>query len=202
MGSEGFWAALEAAGPSASFETFDPLLVDDVLTAERSNAQYDRRKAFVASYAWAVPTREAIERIRDALGERDVLEVCAGNGLWASLLADAGLCVTATDWSQPGLASYVPVATMEASEAVRAHPHCQVLLFCWPPFRDECAFRALRSFEGDHIVYIGDVRFTAEARFHGLLASSWTLLDQIPLPSWPGTSDCVSVYGRRGTSKC
>jgi hypothetical protein len=86
---------------------------------------------------------------------------------------------------------------MEAEAAVRAHPECQAIFFCWPPFKDDCAFRALRTFAGDRLVYAGDVRFTAEARFHALLASDWALEAQLPLPSWPGIEDALYLYLRR-----
>ena len=197
MTGNDFWPAIEAAGPQDRFETFDPLLVDDVLQAERSSVQYDRRRAFFSSFAWAVPTREAVDKIVEAVGGRSVLEICAGSGLWSKLLADAGLSVIATDRVSPGPGAHHPVQALEAELAVLEHRNRAALMACWPPFKDDCAFRALRAFTGDLTVYVGDPRFTAEQNFHALLESSWELLDAIPLPSWPGTRDGVRIFRRR-----
>jgi hypothetical protein len=197
MDESEIWSAIEAAGPLLESSTFDPLLVDDVVWAERLTSQYDRRRAFVASYAWAVPTREAIRRICTFVGGHRVLEVCAGSGLWARLLSSAGTSVVATDGA-PGLQdAWFPVEVAEAEAAVRRHTDCQALLLCWPPFKDACAFRALRTFDDDLAIYIGDVRFTAEVQFHSLLLRSWELIQSIPLPSWPGIVDGVYLYARK-----
>src|SRR5690606_27511086 len=133
----------------------------------------------------------------ERLGGRKVLEVCAGNGVWACLLANAGACVVATDAASPPFEPYFPLELLDAETAVRQHPECGALLVVWPPFKDGCAFRALRAFAGDLLVYAGDLRFTADERFHALVASEWRLLEEVPLPSWPGTDDAARVY-RRG----
>ena len=190
------WQAIEAAGPLAAPVMFDPLTVDDVLTAERDAAQYDRRRAFVAEYAWAVPTQEAIQKLSAAIEGRSVLEVCAGTGLWARLLAEAGVSVIATDWAQRIEDIWYPVEHLEAEAAVQRHADCRALMLCWPPYREDCAYRALRAFTGDLVVHIGDPRFTAEERFYGLLREQWALMRELPLPSWPGTADAIHVYER------
>ncbi len=195
MGDSTIWERIEAFGPTTDPGFFDPLLVDDVTQAERSATQFDSRRTFVADYAWAVPTREAVKCICDFVGERTLLEVCAGQGLWASLIALEGTAVVATD-GQLSAGAHFPVEPGEGSAAVRCHAECRALLVCWPPFKDSCAFHALSAFSGDRVVYVGDVRFTAEARFHSLLDSSWQLTDQIALPSWPGTADFAFFYER------
>ncbi len=191
------WASIATAGPSEEWATFDPLLVDDVIGAERSATQYDRRKAFVASFGWSVPTVEAIKRICVSVGERTILEVCAGGGLWASLLSEAGATLIATDGLRQTVDSHFPVEVMEAEIAVRRYAGCQALLLCWPPFRDDCAFRALGAFKGDRVVYVGDARFTADSQFHAVLEASWELTDQFPLPSWPGIADRACIYSKK-----
>ena len=197
MSTPGLWAALEAAGPLAAPVTFDPLTVDDVVAAERSAAQYDRRRAFVADHAWAVPTRDAISQLSSAIGGRTVLEVCAGSGLWARLLCDAGVAIVATDAAEGLQATWFPVGQLEAEAAVRRHPQCEALLLCWPPFRDDCAARALTAFHGDLVVHIGDERFTADEAFYTALRDGWTPSLEVPLPSWPGTADAARVYVRK-----
>lgn len=190
------WAAIEAAGPLPDNASFDPLLVQDVLQAERYRAQYDRRRQFIASFAWAVPTREAVAAIAAFTQGRRVLEVCAGSGLWARLLAEAGVDIVASDALFPAGPAYAAILVMDAVSAVRSHPERAFLLICWPPFRRDCARLALEEFAGDRLAYIGDSRFTAEAGFHALLARDWRLAADLALPSWPGIDDRLRLYQR------
>jgi hypothetical protein len=71
-------------------------------------------------------------------------------------------------------------------------------LICWPPDKQDIAAKALLAFSGNRLVYVGDARFTANADFHKLLASDWVIVERIMLPSWPGVSDWVQLYRRRG----
>ncbi len=195
------WADIEASGPlgpDGASESAPPPGVDPIWWAERSHTQEDRRRSFIARYAWCVPAREAIEAIADFAGARAILEICAGSGLWARLLGGAGGRVLATDGSPcpPASGAYVEVEALEAEQAVREHPEADVLLLVWPPMRDSCAIRATRAFAGDRLIYAGDVRFTADAAFHGLLAHDWQLLRRLPLPYWPGLDDAVYLYER------
>jgi hypothetical protein len=192
---EALWAAVSASGPRPE-EPFDPLLVGDVLQAERAMTQAERRKAFVAAYSWAVPTPLAVDLIVASVRRRSILEVCAGSGLWARLVSSRGVKLVATDGVEPRTPPFYPIEVIDAEAAVLRHRGCQSLLLCWPPYRDDCAFRALRAFEGDRVLYIGDSRFTAESGFHDRLNSSWKLIQEVALPSWPGTSDALRVYGR------
>jgi hypothetical protein len=191
-----FWAAVQAAGPLAGPVSFDPLTVDDVLAAEREVAQYDRRRAFVADYAWAVPTQAAIQLLVDIIGTRRTLEVCAGTGLWARLLSNAGVSIVATDWAERIDAPWYQIEHLEAEAAVKRHADCDALLLCWPPYREDCAYRALQAFTGDRVIHIGDTRFTAEQRFYDLLTADWRRLHELALPSWPGSTDAVTIYER------
>src|SRR5262245_711954 len=99
MDIEELWAKIEAAGPiDSSAELPEPPIgVDEHGWREREAQQSDRRRQFFALYAWAVPAREVISAIARFVTGRKLLEVCAGQGLWASLLADEGLDVLATD---------------------------------------------------------------------------------------------------------
>lgn len=194
------WARIEAASPrDDSLEDLPepPIGVDEDDWRSRALSQSDRRRSFIAYYGWAVPNREAITAIAAFVSGRKLLEVCAGQGLWARLLTAAGLEVIATDGEPPPVLEHFAVEAMEVEAAVLAHPECGALLICWPPFQNEAAFRALRAFNGDRVAYVGDARFTAERRFHQLLADEWALRDQIGIPSWPGLDDYAYLYRRR-----
>ena len=192
------WARIDAAAPldSLTLAEATPYSYDDG-SSERRFSQADRRRTFIALYAWAVPTREAIGSIAAFLQGDRVLEVCAGSGLWARLLADRSTRVVATDACAPDGVPYVPIELSEAEAAVAAHPDCRSLLMVWPPFRRDCAHRALRAFAGDKVAYVGDARFTGDQRFHELLDREWQLQNMFQIPAWPGLDDHVYLYSRR-----
>lgn len=199
MDQNALWEAIEAAGPLDVEESLSeplPAGVDAGFWRERSLTQSDRRRAFIALYAWAVPSRAVIADIAAFVGPRRVLEICAGNALWSRLLACAGVDILATDGVNHGQAQYLPVEPLDAEMAVRAHPQCAALLLCWPPFRNDCAFRALRAFAGDQVVYVGDARFTGDVQFHRLLQDEWLLQERVIIPAWPGLDDYVNLYTR------
>lgn len=188
MDDADLWAAIEDAGP---LDPDDPSFQETALAAagdasERLLAQTDRRRTFLALYSWSVPAHDAVDAIASFAGGRSILEVCAGYGLWARLLTAAGSTVVATDGARSSIEPYVPVETLDAEAAVRAYPGCQMLFLCWPPFGGDFAARTLAAFSGDRLVYAGDVRFTADPTFHGLVTRQWMLQREILLPSWPG----------------
>ena len=84
-----------------------------------------------------------------------------------------------------------------------AHPE-RVLLLCWPPFDDDAAsYAPLRAYQGDALLYIGDLPgpdgtrgATGTTRFHRELALNWTPAEQAALPNWPGLADRLVVYRR------
>ena len=173
-----------------------------------------RRRAFMRLYGWAVPTAEAIGRVRDFVGERRALEIGAGNGLWACLLSAWGVSVTATDdysWAapppgvkarlpsgfpvQPG--RFSPVERLDAVEAVGKYVDHQALLLCWPPYGRPMAHWALAAFQGDRVVFVGDQGCTADDAFHEELKQHWQMDDVVRIPTWPGIHDAVYLYRRK-----
>jgi hypothetical protein len=193
------WQGIEASGPLswADNPPEPPPGVDADEWMERTQSQAGPRRTFIAFYGWSVPDRRAIGRIREFVGDRALLEVCAGNGLWARLLSGTGVRVTATDAAPVAAASLVPIEVLEAEAAVRAHVECTALMLSWPPFRSDAAYRALRTFGGDRLVYTGDARFCADERFHALIDTGWRLEERLPLPTWPGLADHVDLYVAR-----
>ena len=141
-----------------------------------------------------MPTRPVIGAIARFFEGRAVIEVCAGAGLWAKLLASMGVDVVATDGMQPHGQPHSRIKVLEAEEAVRAYAERRAMLICWPPHEQDVAFRALHGFAGDRLVYAGDVRFTANDDFHAALARGWVLQERMPLPSWPGLDDHAYLY--------
>ena len=191
--SDALWSALVAAGPRPwAHQGTESADSDDALRGEHA-----RRRTFIAWYGYAVPTREAVRAVADFLEGCSVLEVCAGLGLWARLLRDGGVNVTATDAGAPQGPSYVRIEQRDALSAVAGLGPCDALLLCWPPDGQPVAAEVLRRFGGGRFIFIGDGRFTGDAAFHDMLGSDWRLERMLPLPSWPGIDDCVRLYTRR-----
>lgn len=133
-------------------------LWDDYSMSE-SARRYRLRRKLVRRYSWAIPNDEALDAIA-ALGP--VVEVGAGTGYWAKLLAERGVDVVAYDIHTPGSGkntyghhtSWFDVKQGNV-EVVREHPD-RTLFLCWPPFDDPMAAEAAYWYQGEHIAYIGE----------------------------------------------
>jgi len=179
-----------------------------------SMRSYYARGYATSAYAWAVPSPEAIEKIA---AWSPILEVGAGRGYWAKLLAEAGADVIATDpWAPED--TFYPVEKLLDTEAVRKHGSGRTLLMVWPPYDMSVAFDALRAFEevgGRRLVYVGEGSggCTADDAFHeavGLGSAGWRNKEGPPednrgweqtdgdwdLPQWDGIHDSVYYLQR------
>ena len=175
-----------------------------------------QRMSFVERFSWAVPSREAIaEIIRFAAGDL-ILEVCAGRGLWARLIEGAGGRIIATD-EEPGWESrtegrsptiptaiaearrcFTDVEPLDAVAAVRAHPEARVLMMVWPPYDDPMDFEVLDAFDGDRLIYVGELGdCTGSAAGAARIEAEWEEEQQIWIPQWPGCHDSMTLWRRR-----
>lgn len=214
---EDLWTAIERGGPRvkgrgepsyvknrAAWEAYYNLKIEDI----------KRRHAFLATYAFAIPTPEAIEAIREHVGDRKLLELGAGSGLWARLLCAAGVFVTATDdgsWGSRGgkadedrhvipIGRYFLVERYDGVEAVHRYPDHRALFLCWPPYDKPMATAALRAFTGDRLVYIGedDSGCTGDEALHELRrGDEWEEVAELAIPQWWGIHDRLWLYSRR-----
>ncbi|NHJ86440.1 MAG: class I SAM-dependent methyltransferase, partial [Asgard group archaeon] len=85
------WLQKIAMGLWEDIENASPISNNDFLE------DWHRRQNFTQNYAWAVPTRQAIAKLQEFVGNDQVLEVGAGKGAWAKLIQDAGINLVATD---------------------------------------------------------------------------------------------------------
>ena len=117
------------------------------------------------------PSEVFVDELAMAMRDKKVLEVFAGNGYLAGLLAQRGIDVVATsvlssmDAHQRGL--YHPVQDLDAVRAVRQlGADCDVLLMCWPTVTNQ-AVMAADLWAQDarrQIVFIGE--FTDYSKHH------------------------------------
>ncbi|MEV0344077.1 hypothetical protein AB0H49_34210 [Nocardia sp. NPDC050713] len=168
-----------------------------------------------AVYAYAVPSPETLEWIADFTEGRRLVELGAGRGYWARLLADRGIDVAAFDSEPPNLAENVSFPRANGQLDVW-HPVKEVggvsdvlgpdsvLFLCWPPGWDNpMASDALDAFEragGDRLVYIGEPRGgkTGDEPFFDRLASGWHLETQDSQHvSWWNLADVAQSWLRR-----
>ncbi len=190
------------------FERLQPELraQPDPVTATFGSAgmsAYDRRIWCVRRYAFAVPTRDALDRLAS---HAPIVELGAGTGYWAHLLRARGVDCLAYDLAPPDRLpnpsrfhpfTWTDVAQGDA-DVLKLHAD-RTLFLCWPPYRDPLAARALALYRGATLVYVGEPTGgrTADAAFFDLLTRDWAPIEELALPNWPGTHDGLTVYRRR-----
>ncbi|MFI6865707.1 hypothetical protein [Nocardia sp. NPDC050406] len=170
-----------------------------------------------AAYAYAVPAPETLEWVVEVSEGRRVLEIGAGRGYWAHLLAERGLDVLAVDREPPDerqniwfpgtagqRATWHPVGDLgELAELTGAEWAQCVLLLVWPPgWENAMASEALASYRragGDRVVYIGEPRGgkTGDRAFFDALEAEWRVGGRDSgFVSWWNLSDGASCWVR------
>jgi tetratricopeptide (TPR) repeat protein len=160
------------------------------------------RNLMVRKYSWAIPTEEALEAIKQV---GSIVEVGAGTGYWAALLRERGANVIAYDSlpSETGRNGYTLkrnswTEVLPGTESAVAYHPDRALMLCWPPNKEDMAYRALKTYGGRKLIYIGEEfpGCTADENFHELLKKQWNLVEQIDLPRWHLIRDSVFIYSR------
>jgi len=168
-----------------------------------------------AAYAYAIPSPETINWMRQFCGDRPVFELGAGRGYWAAQLSHAGQTVSAYELEPPDRADNVSFPQATGQDAVWYPVNgldClplddrsgQVLFLCWPPgWENPMASDTLSAFEssgGDRPVYIGEPRGgkTGNSAFFDALEDRWRLETTDPrFVSWWNLSDMAQGWVRR-----
>jgi hypothetical protein len=174
------------------------------ITIETKIEAMGARNALCQEYSWAIPNRKAIKTI---VSYSPIVEVGAGRGYWAKLIAEAGGDILPfdlkpptrpdrNDWhSQAG--TFMPVKPSGPSVAARYPDH--TLMLCWPPYSKEMAFHAIELYRGKHIIYIGEGNggCTGDDQFHSTLEQEFEEVAFVEIPQWPGMHDSLRVYERK-----
>jgi hypothetical protein len=169
------------------------------------------RANFCRNYAWAIPDPETVAFVYQWLAPKTI-EMGAGRGYWASVLASMGLDILAFDHSPPDLFPnayfhpegdenglqdvFYPVQIGEAG-VVQAFPD-RALFLCWPPYDEPMAYDVLRTYTGQRVVFIGEDEggCTGDSAFFSLLEEEWHLVAQHLPIQWHGIHDMVRVFER------
>src|SRR5882672_7322034 len=166
---------------------------------------------------WSAPlaTPEAIQAIVTAAPR--LVELGAGTGYWAQLLASAGADVVALDNVAPGtrntyggirsrdeepggqvVGRWFPVEEGDA-QRLAAYPD-RALFLCWPPM-DSMAADALAVWRGDVLILIGERGgCTGTDAFYERLDAEFDTVAEVRLPQWDGIHDDLEVCRRKGSA--
>ena len=210
----GLYEDIEKGGPRSFKEIEGP-----DWTSKYMN-EVNRSKDFIDEYGFAVPSRDAIEKIKSFVGNATVLEIGAGRGLWAKLLQDAGITVVPTDlhsgkrntnqqsivhntnpyWSKSkNRKTFTDILHMSHEDALKQFGQHNVLMMIWPPYSCNMAAQALKSFKGSKFIFGGEGSggCTADDEFFDMLENQWQKVDTICVPQWEGIHDCVVLYEKK-----
>jgi hypothetical protein len=161
------------------------------------------KQLFIKYFSFAIPSLDSIFKIKDFVNTDQILEIGAGNGLWAGLLTFVGCDIIATDnWSKnwkTGSVKYIDVENLDENQAIEKYHTANVLFLCWPP-TDGMAYNSIKLFKGGKLIYIGERvndTVTGGAAFHQMLSNDWTESLYIKIPTWRGGEDAIYLYTRK-----
>ena len=163
------------------------------------NSWVDCRRPLVKRFAWAIPNDEAIAKIVEY---SPIIEIGAGTGYWAKLVADAGGDIVAFDADPAGIDSknrwhsdkhlYSPV-WHGGPEKIAEHPG-RTLFLCWPPYDDPFVKECLDQYRGDTLIYVGEV--DACTGWDERLDTEWKAADEVTIPKFSCINDYLMVFKR------
>jgi hypothetical protein len=161
---------------------------------------FEKRGIAVKKFSWAIPNDEAISSIV-ACGP--VVEIGAGSGYWASLVAESGGDIVATDKYKlvdneftDKVHCYSKIEKLSALSAVRKY-HNRALLSVWPSYQQSWSGKALAEYlklGGQTVIYVGEGEYgcTGNKRFHNLL-NNLRVVKEVSIPQWIGIHDHMEI---------
>jgi hypothetical protein len=187
-----------------------------------SDKSWKARKIAVSLYAWAVPSEDAIRAIVEC---GPVVEIGAGSGYWASLIAQLGGDVVAYDQYEPKNNKDYPFeqgwfpVQKGGPEKAAEHPD-RALFLCWPPYNSSFALECLKAYQGNTVIFVGEGSggCTADDDFFRAMgehvyswgddgeaeerpvSNEWEKAKEINIPQWDGIHDYLTIYRRRKAS--
>lgn len=176
-----------------------------ILLPQRMVELYEARVAAVSRFAFAIPSPEAVEAIRRHAPR--LVELGAGTGYWAMVLAEAGVDVVALDTVPSGrknryfdgqqIGAWYPVTRGSARHLTDYQD--RALLLCWPVYDDPMAMNAVLMSRAEIVLYVGEPRggCTANEAFFDYLAEQYRMVEAVALPQWPGIHDRLEIWRRR-----
>jgi hypothetical protein len=182
-----------------------PIPIDSIVNIHISMRERVRKDAFTTTFSWAVPSRNCVNRIVKFASGDIILEVGAGNGLWGAIIQSHPTkphYIPTDNFTSHGFKqddTYTHVQRYNAAQVPIRFPQCNVLIMIWPPFLSSMAWNALRVYQGEKLVYIGESLggCTGDDKFHQMIKDEWDLHDTIKIPQWEGNWDKCYLYTRK-----
>jgi len=167
------------------------------------------KEEFVRRICYTVPTRKLITECLSFIGKRDkVLSIGSGKGLLEKLLILKGVDVHATDycskdWDFGYSTRFCNVEKLNAIRALHKYSKVPVLFMSWPEQTSEMASEALRMFEGNKFIYIGETKggSVGTDKFFDLLSAEWDLVKWLELSHFvtcARTQNTCQFFERKG----
>lgn len=161
------------------------------------------RFVLVEEFAWAVPNENAIDEITEFLNGQTVVDIACGTGYWSYLLKQKGNNVISVD-IEPRDKPWADTLSLNAVTLHRKLDEFQnsALMFCWPPYADPMAFKTLKTYKGNKVIYIGEGHggCTADDAFHELLWNQFELVKEVNIPQFNGLHDKMWFFERNNNA--
>jgi hypothetical protein len=167
------------------------------LEKRSSSLSFLERENLVSIYAWAIPNYEAISTI---VKHSPVIEIGAGSGYWASLVKILGGDVIAFDNRSPNFKFKCEFFPVEKGDERAVVDHSdRALMLCWPPYSTPMAYKCLKKYKGQTLIYIGEGEggCTADIKLFELLGREWEEEEYVKIPQWWGLHDGMTIYKRK-----
>ena len=149
-------------------------------------------------YSWSIPDEDSLNKIIEFVGEKSILEIGSGLGLWAYLLRLSNITVFTTDEAVDNDKNWTDVEKLSYTDALTKYDDDEkVLMLSWPPFDDDLAVNSLKEFKGNQLIYIGgygDDSITANKAFFDELETNWTLNENINIATFNESGNNLYLY--------
>lgn len=172
---------------------------DGVLSIEgykRGKESPHTRMELISEYSWAIPNEEAILTIVDY---SPIIEIGAGTGYWASLVEKVGGDIIATDdMSREDQYNSEFFNVLDRNAKIASEYPERTLFLCWPEYDDPMGETALKSYEGENVILVGEDMggCTGCDGMYRELGSNWEIVEDVSIPNWYGIKDYLQVYER------
>ena len=162
------------------------------------NSQIDR-------FCLSIMTSDAIDWMKDHLGDAPLVEVGTGTGYLAHEMQTRGIEVNPTEprtrdsgenyWFKGERPDWTEIEVCDGQEALQKYPDSD-LLWSWP-WPDPENHKVLKDFKGERVIHIGDPGITDATTFQLTLEREFEITGVYELPNYPQVRDQITVWQRR-----
>ena len=159
-----------------------------------------KRQELVQKYAWAIPNSKAIKLISEY---GPIIEIGAGRGYWASLIANYAEIVCFDKLTPPHFYAnnsekqYHPIQIGDASTLIEYPDY--TLFLCWPPYNNFLAADCLKKYSGEYFIYVGESEggCNAEEEFFNILDKNYRSIMRVDIPQFDIVHDYLRIFKRK-----